>query len=673
MKTVQFPGALRAALQIALHAAFVTLVSVAGCTPASYWARHSAVGVVYRNDALSDALVQRAREQKLAESLGWLKLVHYRKDLLGGPVQSDADAPSFFLARDGKLNPAAELEATIRAVLAKSPTSDDKALDAHPACRFPGRTFFLIQQLGLDPSQLGVSHCPGFNAYLQETRPAGISLIFTSYYLNNPASAFGHTFLRIHKASDAVGERRELLDYGIDFSADVTSNNPIAYTVMGLTGMFRGTFKRLPYYYKVREYNDAESRDLWEYELALSDAQLLLLVAHLWEVGQAHFDYYYLGENCSYAILSVVDVARPELDLMRDVSSPVIPAATVQSVRSRKGLVRSVHYRPSLRTQFETKIAALNGREADLVEQLVTEPETALDLPRERAILVLDAAADLMDIRFARELLKARDEGPAAKRKQRLLERRAELRIPSPEVPVPADLSRAPEQGHGARRVGLLGGRDAGNNAYLGLDFRLALHDLADASYGFPDGAQIEFLRAQLRMGEVEGRFKVRLDRVDLVRVVSLTSLARFDRHISFQVAAGLLGVVESKSRTRTAGHFMVGGGLARSFARESVLLWALADAQLLVGLPFSDDRVGEKLPIRIGAGPSGGLRFRLHPRLILLGSGSYYFYPVQLPDARYQVDGVLRWQLVKNFALSAEGRLHRYGVEGQGVLYSYF
>ncbi|HEY6876732.1 MAG TPA: DUF4105 domain-containing protein, partial [Polyangiales bacterium] len=270
----------------------------------------------------ADALIALARQRGLASSPGWLKLVHYRKRPITRRWVSDADGTAFFLAKNGKTNPQAELEATIRAVLspAKSPQPDD--LDAHPACMFPARTLFLMRELGLDPRQLGASVCPKFNTYITELRPTGVSLIFTSYYLNNPSSAFGHTFLRIHKESYAVGERRELLDYGLDFSADVTTHNPIAYTVMGLSGLFRGTFKRIPYYYKVREYNDAESRDLWEYELGLNDAQRLMLVAHLWEVGHTHFDYFYLGENCSYAIVGVIDAAWPELDLMRGVSSP---------------------------------------------------------------------------------------------------------------------------------------------------------------------------------------------------------------------------------------------------------------------------------------------------------------------------------------------------------------
>jgi Domain of unknown function (DUF4105) len=648
------------------------LAAVLGCHAAARPVVSSPLTPGSSQQRIADALIELAKQRDLASGAGWRKLVHYRTSLISRQQVSDADGPSFFLSERGKTDPFAELAATIRALLAPAAGTQPADLDAHAACRFPARTMFLIRELGLSPSWLGASSCPDFDRYLSELRPTGVSLIFTSYYLNNPSSAFGHTFLRIHKESYAVGERRELLDYGIDFSADVTTKNPIAYTVMGLTGLFHGTFKRMPYYYKVREYNDTESRDLWEYELALDDAQRWQLVAHLWELGHTDFDYFYLGENCSYAILGVIDAARPELDLMRHVSSPVIPATTVQIMRAQPGLVRSVHYRPALRTQLDAKLAGLTRDEVVLVAALGRDPEAPLGLPDKRAILVLDAAADLIDIRHAKELLTTR-EGAAAKHKQRLLERRAALRVPSPEVPVPTDLNSAPERGHRARRVGLLAGRDAAHEAYYGLDFRLALHDLADASYGYPEGAQIEFLHAQVRMGEVKDRFKVRLDRLDVVRVISLSSMERFKRHISFQLAAGLLGVLESKTRTQTAGHVLLGSGLARGVLHDALLVWAMADAQLLVGLPFSDSARGERVPLRIGAGPSGGLRARLHPTLVLLGTASYYWYPAQLPDARYQLDATLRWEFARDFAVGAETRLHRYGLEAQGLLYAYF
>ena len=45
-------------------------------------------------------------------------------------------------------------------------------------------------------------------------------MVFSSYYLNNPASAFGHTFLRLNREEVASGgERLDLIDQAVDFAA----------------------------------------------------------------------------------------------------------------------------------------------------------------------------------------------------------------------------------------------------------------------------------------------------------------------------------------------------------------------------------------------------------------------------------------------------------------------
>jgi Domain of unknown function (DUF4105) len=644
------------------------------CAPASHWARQSGQGVSLRRDPLADELVARAERAGLAGQPAWLKLVHYRKDPLGTSYRSDADGPGFFVAPLGRFDPRAELEATIRAVLAPAPAgANDATLDAHPACRFPARVMYLASAVGLPLDALGVPRCPGFERYLGELRPEGATLVFTSYYLNNPASAFGHTFLRIRKAgSYAVGEKRELLDYGIDFSADVTTENPVGYALMGLTGMFHGTFKRLPYYYKVREYNDTESRDLWEYDLDLSPEQLFTLVAHSWEVGSTWFDYYYVGENCSYAVYSLIDAARPELDLMAQIVSPVIPAATVQALFEHPGLVTGVRYRPALRSQLDERVRALSRREQDLVEAVERDPGVALPIPEDRAVAVLDAALDLLDTRHGKELIHDRTHSDAAERKQRLLLRRAAIRRPSPALTVARPEDEAPQLGHGASRVALGGGATAAGQPFVSLDARLALHDLADPPRGYPETAQIEFLATRLRFGETPaGTFRVELDRFDVVKVLSLSSLERFSRNISFQVAAGGVGLPGSRGRLRAAGRFLLGGGLAKSLGHGALTLWAMGDGELLVGRSFSSDV--PELPLRIGAGPSGGLRVRLVRSAVLVLSGFHYWYPLQDPGTRYGGEAVLRVALGRDLALGAEGRVHPFGVEGQGLLYAYF
>src|SRR5262249_44597839 len=153
-------------------------------------------------------------------------------------------------------NPASELEATLRALFSRAPLSTRGVREVtHAACRFPARLLWLTGELGLDLGRLGTSSCPEFEAYYRRLRPRSATLVFSSYYLNAPASAYGHTFLRINKSDTAeAGERHELLDYGVDYSANVDNHNALIYAIKGLTGMFPGTFNLYPYYYKVREY-----------------------------------------------------------------------------------------------------------------------------------------------------------------------------------------------------------------------------------------------------------------------------------------------------------------------------------------------------------------------------------------------------------------------------------
>src|SRR4051812_10966054 len=81
-------------------------------------------------DRYVQQLVQRAHELKLADTKAWLKLLHYRPGGLGG-WKSDADGPNFFLAKDGRRNPSAELDATLAGIFwEKAPEGVE-----HPQCQ----------------------------------------------------------------------------------------------------------------------------------------------------------------------------------------------------------------------------------------------------------------------------------------------------------------------------------------------------------------------------------------------------------------------------------------------------------------------------------------------------------------------------------------------------------
>jgi hypothetical protein len=625
----------------------------------------------------AQALVARAGRLGLWRRTQWLRLGHWRPRLLGG-YTSEVDGQAFFLAAEGKRDPAAELRETLRGFVlgpgAVRPLERDnpaaKDVSDHPICRFPARFAWLAQQLQIDPRRLKMPTCPGFMRFWKRIDPTSVALVFSSYYLNSPASAFGHTLLRIGKRGNlAVGKKGELLDYGVNFSADVDTGNALLYAFKGLTGLFRGTFKLLPYYYKVREYNDYESRDLWEYELNLEPAAVSRLVLHLWELGQTHFDYYYLDENCSYHILALLDVSDPRLQLLSQVGNPVIPAETVKAVVSSAGLVKSIARRPSLRLQFRRRVAGLSGATRRLVARLAKHPDTPLpeDLSEPQRVQALDAALDLVDIHYAEELVhKTSPEG--ARRKQRLLERRAAIRVPSRELRLEAIQSAEPHRAHGARRVIVGAGWAERGGAFQRIAFRLALHDLADPAAGLPALSQIEFLSLDLRYRHERADLLLR-DFV-LFRVLSLSTLDRFDPQLSWKVDVGA-GTIEDSGCTECVGPRLGGGfGTAVQLWSERAVAYAFAELRLRYA-PGLDGLADA--PFRVGVGPSAGLRLQLKPSSIALLTGQWFYLPAQDPLAEWEVGAIVRWGIAGDFALSAEGRYGPAGAEAQLGLASYF
>ncbi len=204
--------------------------------------------------AYADALIARARELEVARSRAWLRLGHWHaRPASRSRFESEADGAAFFLAPEGARDPQAELEATIRGFFApggdETGEEDGSAPPEHAICRFPARFLHLSRVLEIEPGRLRVPRCQRFLDFMEDLGPSGVTLVFSSYFMNNPASALGHTFLRVDRAAGVTTRRgQELLDTGIDFGANVDTDNAFLYGVKGLVGLFPGTFRRLAYY-----------------------------------------------------------------------------------------------------------------------------------------------------------------------------------------------------------------------------------------------------------------------------------------------------------------------------------------------------------------------------------------------------------------------------------------
>ena len=402
-----------------------------------------------RSSQYLNELIHRAHQLGLANHRYWHLLLHYRPNVLEG-FMSQADDPDFFLAPDGKTDPKAELEATLQAFFSFKEFGDIK----QPAqCAFVARYHWLHAQLNFDPNRLPPQPCKEFELWLQELNPEGVSLIFPSAFLNNPPSMFAHTLLRI----DQVGQTEEtkLLSYTINFAARPTTDFFLAFAYMGLTGGFEGYFGIKPFYELVKKYGDIQNRDIWEYQLNLTPEEILRLLMHEWELQKIHFDYFFFKENCAYQILSLVEVAKPELHLTDQFYLWTIPGETGRLISQQSGLVKRVTFMNSRTTTIRRKVDALEGNEAQILSLIIHDPHGVQDstfqaLSEERQVFLLDLAIDY----FQYSTIGKEDEAVEEKAQMhRLLIARSQMHVLPPPLFV-SPFTSQPELGHKPARAG---------------------------------------------------------------------------------------------------------------------------------------------------------------------------------------------------------------------------
>ena len=188
-----------------------------------------------------DELLIRARSENLHRDRYWQILLHYKPSDADKPT-SLIDDPKFFLAPDGKTNPAGELESTLRGIFRNDLPGDDAV-----ACRFPARTAWLQSRLGIGSERLPKVSCRQLEEALAAADPKRTVLVFPSAHINSPASMFGHTLLRIDNSYQS-----ELLAYSVSYAAVTTETNGAAYAFKGIFGLYPGHYSVSPYYEKVK-------------------------------------------------------------------------------------------------------------------------------------------------------------------------------------------------------------------------------------------------------------------------------------------------------------------------------------------------------------------------------------------------------------------------------------
>lgn len=586
-------------------------------------------------------LQKQAVEERLFAQRYWHLLLHYQPDIFGG-YTSQVDDPGFFMAESGKTDPKAELLATLRQFFSK----DHIGRSQQPAqCALIGRYSWLKEKLKFDDKRLPPIPCPRFVSWINELNPENISIIFPSAFMNNPASMFGHTFLRIDQKDQTAQTR--ILAYTINYSADVPQNSGVEYAWKGIFGGYKGFFSTIPYYMKVKEYRDLENRDIWEYRLNFSTEQIHRLLLHTWEMGNAYFDYFFFKENCAYHILSLLEIANPEMQLTDQFQFWTMPANTIRLLMQQEDLVENVVYRPSGSTQIKRKQEALTDHEFVLFDEMTadttsTVPPNLQTLSPNRQAFLLDLTSDYLRYKSH----KAKDNAKEHKAfTQKVLTKRSLLGIQSLRFPI-QPFTVSPEQGHETARVGMaFGWRE--DELFEQLSIRGAYHDLLDPDTGYTRDAQIELVSVRLRHYEKRNQF--RLERFTFANVLSLSPIDSLFKHPSWKLNIGMETIKTRSCALCSNGNFNVGvGGAIQTNILNREVYFVFAEGDANISGAFDQHH-------RVGTGTTGGIVTNLTDDWKALFSIGYFYYPLGDQSDDFRVSFGQRYTLSQNLALRNE------------------
>jgi hypothetical protein len=525
-------------------------------------------------------LLEKASSLNLHNDRYWHILLHYHKTITG--YKSRIDDPGYFLAENGKTDPQAELIETIKYLFGSQENN------SAPVCRFYARYRWLKQKLDPDNIVSDDLKCDK----IENIKPGQVSVIFPTYYMNNPASMFGHTFLTINTRYKSAR-----LSDSVNYAARADSTNGVDFAIRGIFGFFKGYYAVMPYYKKIQEYSDINQRDIWEYRLNLTENEVRKMIWHITELENIYTDYYFFKENCSYNLLYLIEAARPETNLVKRFKTVVIPVDTIKAMKD-EDLIESADFRPSRTSSIRYRQSLLSKNEQKLAKLLIKSkhPGKILEkenLNRQTKINVLDLSIELtryflVDKKISKENYKS------------VLISLLRLRstLGKSEIEIQPEIPERPDLGHDSNRITLSAGI-SDDDFFQELRFRPAFTDLSDTDYVQDKGVKIEFLDTKIRYFTKDKRLF--LEQLDLLDIKSISPRDEIFRPISWKVETGFIRKLNHRKENALIYQLGTGGGFAWNISSDKYIAYTLFEQRAEAGGNLKNN-------FDLGLGMSGGL-----------------------------------------------------------------
>lgn len=466
-----------------------------------------------RQNEAGNTLFKKAKNLKLHEHRIWHKLIHYNSLNTKNTRKSEIRTRRFFLAENGAVDALSELEATIYAFFEILPTNPNE----HARCRYPARYNWLMQALGWRGVDIPIESCSEFWRWSHEGEIKAASLFFANGFMENPASFFGHAILRLSTNKSITSG---LLANTVDYGAIIPENeNALIYIAKGVFGGYEAGYSDGNFYRQNYNYGETQLRDLWEYELKLTDDQVWLLTAHLWELVPNKFTYYFTYKNCGTAIADLIELVIPELELYNRRALWVLPPEIFRSLYEADDahkIVKNVNYHPSRLTRFKYNFESLTELQTQAFTDFISYDYHAFEIlaepEKKRVLTVAMDYLQLLKVRgFDREYVDERN-------REVLIER---LKLSTGNPPIRATRYQNEKPPHESARPSLIrvmGGYRSQNETSFLVQYRPVQYDLLSLDYGRPKNAELNILDTTVEISNDDFRIK----NVDFLNILSI-------------------------------------------------------------------------------------------------------------------------------------------------------
>jgi hypothetical protein len=617
-------------------------------------------------DLLTTQIIEEAVRKEMHNNPQWHALLH----MYNG--RSKVQDSNFFLSEVGNQDAKAELIESIKNLIHTAYTEEVTSFE----CRFPARAAFIYNKLLAESKQGDFTKeklykkCNALNNWYSALNPKKMVVIFADAYFNNPASLFGHTFLRVDSSDDFP-----LLSYGIQYGASLTGDPGLLYAVKGIFGGYKGYYTILPYYESVKKYNDLEKRDLWEFELKLSDDEIRFLLMHLWELKGISFQYFYFDENCSFNMLSLLDVISEDRFFTRGMFPWVIPVDALKKAVNYRYKISKVTYRQSLRKQFEKKSNRLSEKEKQQARKLYK----ALNQSDEKKVLdqlsivekerVLEGVIDILMIEQRRDSSKEaklfrllHQKNIYQDEKNILVSKNVnqEIRSKQQTSREAVDEEHSPAQSHGSFLLQLSGGYSAGDGTYGKVTLRPAYHGILDPE---PQGIKSSYSGLELLTTEITiHNDVVQFEKITPFSVLSLSPTHPLIPSFAWGLRTGVeQSIFDDPSQRRV---LSLDGNFGKSYQ--------LLNQGVFYVLPgLRSEFAGSDAPVSFSLLGGGLYNVTEHYR-VFLQAGAYKSIS-NFRDESYTLEFTNRYTLDQNHALFGTFQLTRYAHESVQFGYAFY